>query len=224
MGQARVWGAKGELVAQFPNDDASPYGAIPNDDASPYGADKTDWYEASLARTGETDSSKTAGRDPYRTPAPRPIDLPPQQTKKAGRISMLDIDESWPASVSRDEPGKLSEETRAHKFFVRTKQPGLMLNIDVLGFLERCPEMDAGDGKGVVVHRDVILSLGYHLLDKVHELEQLRKDPVREPRYDEKLSGALDKLGERDAEVKELRAALGEAAIKIRRLESKPFK
>ncbi len=99
----------------------------------------------------------------------------------------------------------------------------MLSNIDVLGFIAKCP--DAGDGEGVVVHRDVIQSLAYHLLDKVHELEELRKDlPNKDPRYDERLSKALDQLGTKDGEIKELRAALGEAAIKIRRLESKPFK
>jgi hypothetical protein len=71
--------------------------------------------------------------------------------------------------------------------------------------------------------------LAYHLLDKVHELEELRAKKAgeagkAEPRYDERLSRALDQLGDRDAEIKELRAALGESAVKIRRLESKLYK
>ena len=161
----------------------------------------------------------TGGRNPYREAAPRP----PSAEQVNPRITELDIDESWPASVSRDEPDRLSAETRSHTFFVRTKKRGLLTNVDVLGFIAKCP--DVGDGQGVVVHRDVIQSLGYHLLDKVHELEELRKGrPNEEPRYDEKLSAALDRLGDRDAEIKELRAALGEAAVKIRRLESKLFK
>jgi|SRR5271170_2415142 len=161
-----------------------------------------------------------SGRNPYREPSPRP----PSAEQVNPRIGELDIDDNWPASVSRDEPQKLSAETRAHTFFVRTKKRGLMANIDVLGFIAKCP--DAGDGQGVVVHRDVIQSMGYHLLDKVHELEQLRKEEKtdEEPRYSEKLSSALDKLGDKDSEIKELRAALGEAAVKIRRLESKIFK
>lgn len=159
------------------------------------------------------------GRNPYREAAPRP----PAAEETNPRITELDIDESWPASVSRDEPEKLSAETRSHTFFVRTKKRGLLSNVDVLGFIAKCP--DVGDGQGVVVHRDVIQSLAYHLIDKVHELEELRKGkPNEELRYDEKLSSALDKLGDRDAEIKELRAALGEAAVKIRRLESNLFK
>jgi hypothetical protein len=148
-----------------------------------------------------------------------PIAVPEEPNK---RIAMLDIEDNWPASVSRDEPEKLSAETRAHTFFVRTKRTELLANIDVLGLIAQCPV--TRDGEGVIIHRDVIQSLGYHLLDKVHELEQLRKGPGGEPHYDEKLSRALDQLGDKDAEIKELRAALGEASVKIRRLESKLFK
>jgi hypothetical protein len=134
----------------------------------------------------------------------------------------------WPASVSRDEPEKLSAETKAHTFFVRSEEESLLANIDVLGFIAKCP--DAGDGRGVTVHRDVIHYLSYHLLDKVHELAELRKSrgtteavPLRYY-HDEKTSLLTDMLGTKDAEIKELRAALGEAAIKIRRFESKLFK
>lgn len=156
------------------------------------------------------------GRDPYRTAAPRPPSgepvLPPETSKN-----------EWPKSVSRDEPEKLSEATRAHTFFVRTKRSGILTNLGVLEFLAKCPMAD--DGEGVLLHRDVLYSLGYHLLDKVHELETLQGGMKDEgPRYDERLSKALDGLGTRDAEIKELRAALGEATIKIRRLESKIFK
>lgn len=134
----------------------------------------------------------------------------------------------WPASVSRDTPEKLSAETKGHTFFVRTDEEGFLLNIDVLGFIAKCP--DVGDGRGVTVHRDVIHSLAYHLLDKVHELETLRGSrgtteavPLKYY-HDEKLSKLTDLLGDKDAEIKELRAALGEAAVKIRRFESKIFK
>lgn len=188
-------GIKGDLVAQFP--------------------------------TGSDREPAQAGRNPYREAPPRPPSAEPAVPPEPAGTK------TWPASVSRDEPDKLSAETRAHTFFVRTKRSELLANIDVLGFIAKCP--DAGDGQGVVVHRDVIQSLGYHLLDKVHELEELRKGrsgtPSRfavldldEPRYDEKLSKALDTLGDKDAEIKELRAALGEAAVKIRRLETKLFK
>jgi hypothetical protein len=171
----------------------------------------------------ESQVAETQGRNPYREAPPRP----PSAEQANPRIAELDIDENWPASISRDEPQKLSVETRAHTFFVRTKKRGLMANIDVLGFIAKCP--DAGDGQGVVVHRDVIQSLAYHLIDKVHELETLRNGPIEEhllpaQRYDEKYSTALDRLGGKDAEIKELRATLGEAAVKIRRLESKLFK
>ena len=148
----------------------------------------------------------------------------------------------WPPSVSRDEPEKLSAETLAHTFFVRTTHKGILANIGVLDFMDKCPR--AGDGKGVVLHRDVLLSLGHHLLDVVHELEQARKaaprtapespeeakggspDPatVTTPRYDPTIAELRDQLGQRDAEIKELRAALGEAAVKIRRSEQKFFR
>lgn len=159
------------------------------------------------------------GRDPYRTAAPRPPSgepvLPPETSKDA-----------WPKSVSRDEPEKLSAVTRAHAFFVRTKRREILSNIAVLELLAKCPVAEDSDGReGVMIHRDVLFSLGYHLLDKVHELEAARSGTRDEgPRYDERLSKALDQLGTRDAEIKELRAALGEAAVKIRRLESKIFK
>jgi hypothetical protein len=129
----------------------------------------------------------------------------------------------WPRSVSRDEPEKLSPETKAHSFFVRTKRPELLSNVGVLELLAKCPVAD--DGEGVIIHRDVIFSLAYHLLDKLHELEETKKTAAaEEPRYDQRLSQVLDQLGTRDAEIKELHAALGEAAVKIRRLESKIFK
>lgn len=192
---------KGTLVSQFPT----------------YGSDVL--------------AEERSGRNPYREASPRPLDadvradeeLDRIQEEARKRITMLDIDDNWPASVSRDQPDKLSAETKAHSFFVRTSEPDLLTNIDVFGFIAKCP--DAGDGKGVVVHRDVIQSLAYHLLDKVHELEKLRRDPPgKDPRYDERLSRALDQLGTKDGEIKELRAALGEATVKIRRLESKPFR
>lgn len=192
----------------------------------------------------QADPGLVGGRDPYRTAPPRPPSAAPEQVGALNvRAAMLDIDDDWPASVSRDAPEKLSAETRGHTFFVRTKRRELLSNIDVLGFIAKCP--DAGDGHGVVVHRDVIRSLGYHLLDKVHELEELRKnrssaersgrappsngeegstEKTEEPRYDERLSKALDTLGDKDAEIKELKAALGDAAVKIRRLESKLYK
>jgi hypothetical protein len=170
-----------------------------------------------------TESTAPWSRNPYRLAPPRPPSAEPLVPPEPAEAK------AWPLSVSRDEPDKLSSATRSHTFFVRTKRERLMANIDVLGFIAKCP--DVGDGEGVVVHRDVITSLAYHLIDKVHELETLRKglegrrmeDP-NEPRYDEKLSRALDTLGDRDADIKELRAALGEAAVKIRRLESKLFK
>lgn len=159
-----------------------------------------------------------SGRDPYRTAAPRPPSaepvLPPETSASA-----------WPKSVSRDEPEKLSPKTRAHTFFVRTKRREILSNIAVLELLAKCPVAENSDGReGVMIHRDVLFSLGYHLLDKVHELEVRSGPRDEEPRYDERLSKALDQLGTRDAEIKELRAALGEAAVKIRRLESKIFK
>lgn len=158
------------------------------------------------------------GRDPYRTAAPRPPSaepsIPPETTS------------AWPKSVSRDESEKLSEATRAHTFFVRTQRRGILSNMNVLELLARCPIAEDSEGReGVMIHRDVLFSLGYHLLDKVHELEAARSGLRDEgPRYDERLSKALDQLGTRDAEIKELRAALGEAAVKIRRFESKIFK
>lgn len=213
-----IKGIRGDLVTQFPTNDPD------------------------RLADAETDilhhNKELKGRNLYGQPFIAPIadGLPEgslrRRTEEAGkRIAMLDIDErasrsseedNWPASVSRDEPEKLSAETKAHTFFVRTKKSELLSNVDVLGFIAKCP--DAGDGQGVVVHRDVILSLAHHLLDKVHELEGLRKNRPSESRYDDKFSTALDQLGGKDAEIKELRAALGEAAIKIRRLESKPFK
>ncbi|HTQ43925.1 MAG TPA: hypothetical protein VMI75_14305 [Polyangiaceae bacterium] len=134
--------------------------------------------------------------------------------------------ETWPPSVSRDAPEKLSTETRAHAFFVRTKRREILSTIGVLELLAKCPVAEDSEGReGVMIHRDVLFSLGYHLLDVVHELENARRGQRDEgPRYDERMSKALDQLGLRDAEIKELRAALGEAAIKIRRLESKLFK
>jgi hypothetical protein len=193
-------GSRGNLVAQFPTPRETP-----------------------KETPSSTESTAPWSRNPYRLGAPRPPSAEPIALGRQAEAKM------WPPSVSRDEPNKLSPETRAHTFFVRTKRAGLMASIDVLGFIAKCP--DAGDGEGVVVHRDVITSLAYHLIDKVYELEELRKglegrrieDP-NEPRYDEKLSRALDTLGDRDADIKELRAALGEAAVKIRRLESKLFK
>jgi hypothetical protein len=128
-----------------------------------------------------------------------------------------------PHSVSCDEPHLLSPKTRNHSFFVRTKRTELLSNINVLELMAKCP--DVGDGEGVTIHKDVLFSLCHHLLDKVHESETSQRGQTDSgPRYDEKLSKALDTLGDRDAEVKELRAALGEAAIKIRRLETKIFK
>ncbi len=194
-------GMNGDLVEQFPTDGSK--------------ANETAATEAAQAGRAEPVKWEPLGNEEYSS-----------RVRPAGA-------KSWPASVSRDEPRKLSVETRAHTFFVRTEKPGLMANIDVLGFIAKCPS--AGDGEGALVHRDVIHSLGYHLLDKVHELEELRKGrsgtPSRfavldldEPRYDEKLSKVLDTLGDKDAEIKELRASLGEAAVKIRRLESKIFK
>ena len=164
-------------------------------------------------------------RDPYRAAAPRPPSaepvLPPESAES----------KAWPPSVSRDQPDKLSAATRAHAFFVRTKRREILSNIGVLELLAKCPvAQDSDGGEGVMIHRDVLFSLGYHLLDKVHELEirhaLLDGDDARQdvPRYDERLSKALDQLGTKDAEIKELRAALGEAAVKIRRLESKIFK
>jgi hypothetical protein len=162
-------------------------------------------------------SDPEGGRNPYREAAPRPPSVESAAPPERATAFV------WPASISRDAPEKLSAETRGHSFFVRTKKRELLSSINVLKLIAECP--DVGDGEGVTIHRDVLFSLGYHLLDKIHELETARhglKDDG--PRYDERLSKALDQLGDKDAELKELRAALGEAAIKIRRLETKIFK
>ncbi len=195
---------KADLVAQFPTNEP----------------DRLADAEADIVAHN---ADLKSGRNPYREAAPRPPSAEPiVPPERAGT-------KEWPASVSRDEPEKLSVQTKSHTFFVRTQRRELLTNIDVLGFIAKCPE--ASDGQGVIVHRDVIRSLGYHLLDKVHELEELRKgahggdvNGVTPLRYDERLSKALDQLGGKDAEIKELRAALGESAVKIRRLESKLFK
>jgi len=132
-----------------------------------------------------------------------------------------------PPSVSWDAPETLSEETKNHAFYVRSDYPGIPGRLKVGEFMAQCPRHS--DGEGVLVLRDVIFSLGHALLDKVHELEQLKqKQPIAPPaegapRYDERLSKALDQLGDKDAEIKELRAALGEASLRIRRLEAKHF-
>jgi len=189
---------KADLVAQFPTNEP----------------DRLADAEADIVAHN---ADLKSGRNPYREAAPRPPSAEPiVPPERAGT-------KEWPASVSRDEPEKLSVQTKSHTFFVRTQRRELLTNIDVLGFIAKCPA--ASDGQGVLVHRDVIHSLGYHLLDKVHELEELRKGLTgKDSRYDEKLSKAFDQLGDKDAEIKELRAALGEAAVKIRRLETKLFK
>jgi hypothetical protein len=129
----------------------------------------------------------------------------------------------FPPSISRDDPERLDPEARSHKFFVRTKRPGLLSNIGVIDLLGECPRTP--DGEGVVIHRDVLFSLAYDLLDRVHELAETRKAPAAGASpYDPRVAELCDKLGSRDAEIKELRAALGEAAIKIRRHEQKLFK
>lgn len=131
--------------------------------------------------------------------------------------------EDYPFSVSRDDPRKLAVAAREHSFFVRTKVPGLLSSISVLDLIARCPVMS--DGEGVVIHRDVLFSLAYELVDRVHELVEARERPAAAAGpYDPRVAELCDKLGIRDAEIKELRAALGEAAIKIRRLEQKLFK
>ena len=129
----------------------------------------------------------------------------------------------FPPSISRDDPDKLAPEARAHTFFVRTRRPGLLANIGVMELLGECPR--AADGEGVIIHKDVLFSLAYDLLDRVHELTEARKVPAAgTAAYDPRVAELCDKLGLRDAEIKELRAALGEAAIKIRRHEQKLFK
>jgi len=194
----RIAGMKADLVAQFPTNEP----------------DRLADAEADIVAHN---ADLKSGRNPYREAAPRPPSAEPiVPPERAGT-------KEWPASVSRDEPEKLSVQTKSHTFFVRTQRRELLTNIDVLGFIAKCPA--ASDGQGVLVHRDVIHSLGYHLLDKVHELDELRKGLTgKDSRYDEKLSKAFDQLGDKDAEIKELRAALGEAAVKIRRLETKLFK